>query len=344
MQELIAINNVPALVEVNFDELKATLSLELKKYEGILVTADTVKGAKKLATELNATKAAISKRRKEEVAKASAPVKAFDAQMKELETMVETGRQALLAQAKVFDDETRALAVELLQAHRAERWADKGVRPEFQRAECDHLALVTAVTGTGKLAAGARTKLDALVDEDKRLQDQTDMRLLKLENESYKAGLSAPLNRGHVEHFLFDEETAYAGKLAALMASELDREQVAQQRMREKMAREQEARQAEVVTKAPQESAATVVEQINSEDSEQYVASQGGETLEPSAPAASAPRDAGRVPVTVACTFALEVSASVTDEAIQAELRRVLEAAGITTLDTIAVHRQQEAA
>lgn len=328
MQELIAIKNVPALVEVNFDELKTTLSLELKKYEGIVVTADTVKGAKKLATELNATKAAISKRRKEEVAKASAPVKAFDAQMKELETMIETGRQALLTQARVFDDETRALAAELLQAHRAERWADKGVRPEFQRAECDHLALVTAVTGTGKLAAGARVKLDALVDEDKRVQDQTDMRLLKLENESYKAGLSAPLNRGHVEHFLFDEETAYAGKLAALMASELDREQVAQQRMREKMAREQEA----AAQQAP-------VEEVPAPEPAPEPVQKPAE-----APVQATQTKAGRVPVTVSCTFNLEVNASVTDEAIQAELRRVLEAAGITTLDTIAVHRQQEAA
>lgn len=330
MQELIAINNVPALVEVNFDELKATLSLELKKYEGIVVTADTVKGAKKLATELNATKAAISKRRKEEVAKASAPVKAFDVQMKELETMVETGRQALLAQAKVFDDETRALAEELLQAHRAERWADKGVRPEFQRAECDHLALVTAVTGTGKLAAGARTKLDALVDEDKRLQDQTDMRLLKLENESYKAGLSAPLNRGHVEHFLFDNEADYTGKLAALMKSELEREQVAQQRMREKMAREQEVAAQQV----PVEEVPAPEPAPEPEPAQKPV----------EAPVQATQAKAGRVPVTVSCTFNLEVSASVTDEAIQAELRRVLEVAGITTLDTIAVHRQQEAA
>ena len=327
MQELIAIKNVPALVEVNFDELKKHLSKELTRYTSVIVTAETVKGAKELATELNATKTAISKRRKDEVARASAPVKAFDGKMKELEVMCEDGRQGLLKQVATFEDETRKLASEMLTELRDELWAAQGIRAEFRWAECEPLALLSAVTATGNLTAGAKGKLEALVTADKQLQDQTDMRLLKLENESFKSGLSAPLNRGHVEHFLFDPEPAYSEKLGRLMDTELEREQIARQRMREKMEREQ---------KQKEES-----EQRQAEQTRPVAASEKAPAPKEK-PATTAKPDSQAV--TVSCTFTVNVGVQVTDSAIESELRRVMAAAGLTTLQNVTIHREKAAA
>ncbi|MDF0750335.1 DUF1351 domain-containing protein [Marinobacter sp. 71-i] len=347
MQELITINNTPALVEVNFEELKKHLATELEKYN-VVVTQDTVKDAKALATELNKTKGEIAKRKKEEYDRATAGANQFKDGMKELEAMIDVGRKGLLEQVQKFEDETRQLAADLLREKRSEMWESFGVTEEFQSAQFDDLANLSAVTAKGNLAAGARTKLESRVNADKALQDQTEMRLLKLENQSYKAGLSAPLTRSHVEHFLFDEDDTYQQKLDALMKSELGREEVAQNAMRAKMEREQQEKaQAEQRRHGREERAAAA-----QAEAQRTVPDQPEQEAAPerAAPEASKPQpehepaQPGRVPVTVQCTFNVNVTASTTDEAIEAELRRVLEKAGIKTLDTVEVIRQREAA
>lgn len=343
MQELITIQNQPALVEVNFEELKKHLATELEKYN-VVVTQDTVKDAKALAAELNKTKGEIAKRKKEEYDRATAGANQFKDSMKELETMCEDGRKSLLAQVQKFEDETRQQTADLLRAMRAELWSHTGVAEEFQRAQFDDLVNLSAVTAKGNLTAGAKSKIEARVNADKALQDQTEMRLLKLENQSYKAGLSAPLTRSHVEHFLFDEGDTYQQKLDALMKSELGREEVAQNAMRAKMEREQqekeqsEQRQREREERA--EAAAEEAQRTVSDQPEQEAAPEKAEASKPE----PEPAQPGRVPVTVQCTFNVNVTASTTDAAIEAELRRVLEKAGIKTLDTVEVIRQQEAA
>ncbi|MCZ4284591.1 DUF1351 domain-containing protein [Marinobacter salarius] len=343
MQELITINNTPALVEVNFEELKKHLATELEKYN-VVVTQDTVKDAKALATELNKTKGEIAKRKKEEYDRATAGANQFKDSMKELETMCEEGRKSLLAQVQKFEDETRQQAADLLRAMRDEMWSHAGVTEEFQRAQFDDLVNLSAVTAKGNLTAGAKGKIEARVNADKAMQDQTEMRLLKLENQSYKAGLSAPLTRSHVEHFLFDEDETYQQKLDALMKSELGREEVAQNAMRAKMEREQQEKEQaaqrqrerdERAAAAQAETQRTVLDEPHQEAAQEQPEASKPEP-EPAQP--------GRIPVTVQCTFSVNVAASTTDAAIEAELRRVLEKAGIKTLDTVEVIRKQEAA
>ena len=346
MQELITIKNVPALVEVNFDELKRHLSIELERYTSVVVTQETVKGAKELATELNATKGEIGKRRKDEVARASAPVKAFDGKMKELEAMCEDGRQGLLKQVATFEDETRKLASEMLTEFRDELWAAQGIRAEFRWAECEPLALLSAVTATGNLTAGARGKLEALVTADKQLQDQTDMRLLKLENESFKSGLSAPLNRGHVEHFLFDSEPAYSEKLDRLMKTELEREEVAQKRMREKMERKQKQKEEAEQRKREQDERAKLAAEAASVPKPEPVPEPAPDPVARKAeqPSQVKKQSAGIYPATVTCTFSITTTDNVTDDDIESELRKVMKDAGLTTLSTVTIYREQEAA
>lgn len=352
MQQLIKIEAQPAVLTVNFDDLQAALGRELEKYK-VVVTADTVKDAKALATELNATKKLIADRRKDEVAKASEPVKLFDARMKELESMCETGRQDILQQVQRFEDEVRDRARVMLRELRDELWTLNNIDAEFRQAECDDLAILSAVTGTGNLAASARNKLEARVSDDKALQDRTTMRLLALENASYKAGLSAPLTRNHVAIFLMADDATYAKELDRIIAAEIVREEQAQQRMRDKLERERaQQEQAEQARLEREESARLEQEQMRAKADaahqarlqERDGAPEPGVPAESTQPPVSQPAaDPGTVACRVSCAFDLHVAVGLSAGAIEAELRTVLADAGITTLAAVQIRFAEEA-
>ena len=337
-QELISIDNTPAIIDVNFEELKAALAKDLEKYD-VVVTAETVADAKKLATELNSTKAVIGKRRKEEVAKASEPVKAFDAKMKDLETMCEDGRQKILAQVKTFEDETRDLAANLLAELLGKLFADNEVEQEFRRAQFGDLVKLTAVTKAGSLTAATTKELEGRVRDDKAVQDRTKMRLLELENKSYTAGLAAPLTRNHVEHFLFADQGEYEAQLQRIIDSEIQRQEVAEQRQREKIEREQ--RQAEQARQEREEREARLAQQQEASQDEPSPEPISGDEGQPDEqPAQEGPVAEvapGRVRCKATCTFSTSVARGVSAEAVEAELRKVLSKAGINTLDTVTV-------
>lgn len=331
MKELIAIESKPALINVNFDTLEEHLAAELKKYD-VVVTQDTVKDAKALATKLNATKKDISTMRKEVVSQVSEPIKAFDDRMKGLEGMCTQGRQKILDQVKKFEDETRANAMKVVVQQLEDLWDEQDVEPGFRSAKVDDLATLTALTPKGSITASTYRKIQDRVKENKALQDQTNIRLLKLENESYKAGLAAPLNRGHVETFLFDDDESYRGKLDALFKSELQREEVAQETMRKKIQAEQVRTQQEPAREAsaPEVEATEKVRSLHHAEAK---------------PEQSKPGADGKIDITVTCSFKIRIHPGVADSAVEEELRRVLEKkAGITSLETVTVNRVGKAA
>lgn len=239
--DLVVISSTPAAIAFNFEETRDWLENELKQYD-VVVTADTLAGSKKLATELNKLAAEISKRRRDAVAEVSAPIKLFEDQAKSLEQMCKDGRQKLLDQVKTFEDETRKKAEELLIAHRLDQWDRHQIEPEFRKAEYADLVKLTALTKTGKLAASVISEMQIRIMADKSQQERVKMRLVQLENHSYRAGLSAPLTRAHVETFLLMPDEEYQARLDDMLRSELEREKVAQERMRQKMEAEAKAK------------------------------------------------------------------------------------------------------
>lgn len=242
--DLVVVDTKPAVLKFNYEEMRARLESELERYD-VVVTSDTVVGAKKLATELNKNASELSKRRREAIESVSAPIKLFDEQVKSLEKICKDGRQRLLDQVKTFEDQTRALALETVTQKVRELWESYGVDHEYRQARIDDLINLSTLTAKGSITAKVLNELTNRVLLDKSRQDQTEKRLLVLENESYKHGLSAPLTRAHVETFLFDDDASYQEKLASIMASELERERIAQDRMKAKMEREQAQREAD---------------------------------------------------------------------------------------------------
>lgn len=256
--ELVAsIKTMPEL-SGNFDEVRAHFVEELKKYD-VVVTLETLPDAKKLATELNKAATEVKNRGKAVSTEAAAPIKLFEDRVKELAQLLLDARAKLTEQVKTFEDETRAKALAALQAYLVEQGTAKGVRPQFQRATVDDLANLSTLTGTGKLASKPRAEVDARVAADLALQQQTDMRLVMLENESLKAGLAAPLTQNHVELFLYEPDDVYKMRLAHLFEAELQREvkarAAAEQRAADEQRRNAEAQQraAEAEARAAQQ-------------------------------------------------------------------------------------------
>lgn len=351
---LIRLQSEPAVLSVNFDQVRKHIETRVAEYD-IVVTAESVAAAKKLATDLNKQRLELEGKRKEAVAKVSEPIKEFEGQMKELSQLYADGRQRILVQVEKFENETRDLARELLIELRDQEWDQHSVDPEFRRAEVDDLIKLTAVTKAGNLSASAIGPLRERVRQDRDLQAQTEKRLLELENRSYKAGLKAPLTRDHVEHFLFADDQQYETQIERILTAEVARqdriEEEARQKM-ERMKRAIEAREREVRERAEQEreqenlqkAAATEDAGSKQEIPATEDARQTPVRSEDPAPYADppTPAPAGKVAWTVNCSFRVECSPKVTQQAIEAQLRRVMTDAGITTLESVQAIRQAD--
>lgn len=235
---LVAKISTPVVIDANFEAFKNYVAGELQRYD-VVVTADTLADCKKLATELNKQAADIKSRGKAITDEAAEPITAVKNQIAAIVQMCLDGREKLTQQIKTFEDETRKLCDQLLNAARSELWASTGVLAEFQRAQYSDLVILTNVTGKGALTAKAKQEVQSRVNADKQLQDQTDKRLLMLENTCLKAGMISSLTRAHVETFLFADDATYQARLDSLIASELERQRATEQRLREQQAAEQ---------------------------------------------------------------------------------------------------------
>ncbi len=236
--QLTAKISAPVVIEANFEAFKNYVAGELQRYD-VVVTADTLADCKKLATELNKQAADIKARGKVITDEAAEPITAVKNQIAAIVQMCLDGREKLTQQIKTFEDETRKLCDQLLNAARSELWASTGVLEEFQRAQYADLVILTNVTGKGALTTKAKQEVQTRVNADKQLQDQTNMRLLMLENTCLKAGMISSLTRAHVETFLFADDATYQARLDSLIASELERQRATEQRLREQQAAEQ---------------------------------------------------------------------------------------------------------
>ncbi|MCG5537897.1 DUF1351 domain-containing protein [Halorhodospira sp. 9622] len=339
MQQMIEIQAQPGLIQVNYEQLEAALAERLEQYRQV-VSPDGVKAAKAQATEINALKKTLAERRKKAADEARQPITEFERQMKALEQRCEEARQDLLEQVRRYEDQTRERARALLASLRDELWQSEGVSPDYRTADYEDLVLLSSVTPKGALTKAAREKLQERVRNDRDREQMVTTRLLELEARSYREGLHAPLTREHVEHVLVAPDDEYESALRATLDRELERQEQAARRQREQWEREQaEARAREQAAQARRERAAEL-ERAGCEEGRALEAAQGGESPQPAASTPGpqpppAPAQNGKVRYSVLATFYIEVSPRVKRAAIEAECRRVMERAGVTTLQSV---------
>ena len=337
MQELINIKSQPAVVEVNFDELRDALQKELERYD-VVVTADTVADAKKLATELNKTRKVIDDRRKEEVAKASEPVKAFDAQMKELVQLCQKGRQGLIEQIARFEDETKQRAAKLLREYRDGIWEEQAVRDEFKSAQVDDLAILSSLTAKGNLTSKVKEQVRGRVQADKSAQERTDRRLLELDGHSREFGLDVPIERGHVEAFLMADDETYLAKLDSLLNAEQDRQERAKQAERDRIEREQREAEQRQADKERREREAEDA-RIRAEQEAAEQAANAAAEQEPTDELYTQTKTPSTEWVTVTAVFHIQVPTTASNQSISEALLSKMQDAGFQSTPDIRVER-----
>ena len=237
MLELTVQSSLPK-INGNFKDLKVQLLNELKKYD-LIVDADSTKTAKKMATTINKLKGEIATLRKSKTQELSAPIKEFEIQAKELESLCEESRQKLLSQTKVFEDKERDRALELLTVLKSEIEAKYGIKEGFEIEVPFDLAIISNLTKSG-LSKKAKDEVDARVLVKKQFQEKIDTRLLTLEAICYKGGLQVPLTRENINHFLMEaDDDVYLKKLVSLIKNEISRLEKAEQLKAEQLKRKE---------------------------------------------------------------------------------------------------------
>lgn len=316
--ELVKIEVTPPLVEINYQEARAQLQTYLEQYD-VVVTDETLKKSKELATDINKQRKAMKERLDDAVKAAGAPIQDLRDKVKELDGMWEDARQKILSQVAQHEQKIRDLAEKLLIELRHQLWEENEIADEFRAAKIDHLVKISSVTGNGALTKAAKDDVLRRVQANKNLQLQTEKRILELENRSYRAGLGAPLTREHVANFLYEDDDVYAERLKRLLDTEVKRDQEA----KAKWEREKEQEAARKPATEPQK---------DPDKNEQK--QQDGASVEP------AKKPDGKQDICVVATFKTQVKPSVTNDAIKTELTKKLKQAGVTTLNNITIHRE----
>ena len=333
-KDLIIVKATAISITADFDAAREYIQKELKKYE-VVVTEETIAGCKKLGADLNKVAGEIDKKRKAELSVMTAPIKTFDAGMKSLVTLCKEGREKITKQIKVFDD-ARLLQVEsLLKSLRERLWHDNKVSDDFKSAEFDDLILQGSMTATGKLTAKAITGVTVRVGEDMQKQKDVEMRLVKLENACYKAGLKTPLTEVHVKAFLNAEDDVYCNQLELLIKAELNR-----QTESEEIIRQQLIKEAAVVVDEAVDVYATEPESPiekpevtftkEAEKPDPVVQVSGIKVEKPVAPS-------GKVTYVLIAKFEITVPTQVTSERVRTLLEKKIVDAGITSLKEMTV-------
>lgn len=311
----------PALITANFDEVRKRLETELQRFD-VVVTADTLADCKKLATELNKLRGEIDTRRKDEVAKASDPVRQFDEKMKALVSMCKDGRQNLLDQISRFDAEQIKKAEVLAADYLTLQIDNADLSPEFSDIRLP-AQKISNLTKSGNLTSSARQEIDDLVSDKALLQTRTSKRLTDLELDCRRNGMEHPLERAHVDAFLMADDDVYQSRLNSMIESELARieriKQAEQAKANEAARQAEEAakkREADAVAKAEAETIARIeADNIEAEKLQQVENEEAATIDQPIEPTKEA------VPsgeVTIKATFKVKPPGSVSPERILA--------------------------
>lgn len=106
--QLKVLENKPAEVNFNYEEISNNLDIVLKKYEGIVVTEDTVKDGKKVIADLRKGKKSLDEFRKKTKKELTAPVKEFEDKCKELSKKFDEVINPIVEQAEQFEEKRKA--------------------------------------------------------------------------------------------------------------------------------------------------------------------------------------------------------------------------------------------
>lgn len=216
----------------NFEQLKAGLIEQIKLYE-IEVTDDNLADAKKMATELNKLSTAINRIKIDKAKEFAAPIEEFKKKAAELIDIVQSGREKILKQIEAFDLRVIRMVTSLLADERTSLFEAMAVKPDFQTAKIEPLAIKSNLTVGGQLTKAAKDKLAEMVAADRAMQETVESRLANLQAIAERAGLIS-LPESLVTTFVREPEAIYSEKLNKLIDAEIKRQKELEEKIREK--------------------------------------------------------------------------------------------------------------
>lgn len=363
---------LPTIV-ADFELFKKALSEQLEQYS-VVVTEDGLAGAKKMSAELNKIAKAINTSAKAKIAEVKEPITAFEGQVKELVSLVQEKRSELVSQTEVFESARKDLALVKITEYINSKYEDYAILCRFQDIDPTAFVKLTALTSIDNLTGATTSAIDKLILERVSIQNAMQLRLAKLEGESYKYGLKTPLTKDDVEPFLAFVDADYTVCLDDKLKSELERqkrieEQVRQEEQRkaeakvraeiqaeearkaeakriEDEAKEKEAREAEEAKEVEAEKAleqsvieVPVVAELHSTPVAPWENPVEASTLVEESYKDEEPvcQPGGWITRTVTATFKVPVSSDTPVEAIEENFKKLLSKAGINSMATIEV-------
>lgn len=153
---------------------------------------------------------------------------------------LEHHRQKRIKEQEKFLEPIREKCASMLEEYKLEKYEEKLIEQEFQKVEYSKVAIVSNVSQTKKqkenneysLKKTARDEVDRQISECLSLQNQTKMRIADLENRCFRAGLKSPLQRSHVENFLFTDDNTYENSINRMIETELKRQKETEERIK----------------------------------------------------------------------------------------------------------------
>lgn len=100
----VKVDSKQGLIQWNFEELKKTLTSQLKKFDGLVVVEEDIAEYEAIRAKLNKVKKLIDDERKKVKKEYSEPLSKFEGEVKELTGMVDTVNSKLDVQLKSFEE------------------------------------------------------------------------------------------------------------------------------------------------------------------------------------------------------------------------------------------------
>lgn len=96
--------SLPAVIDFNYEQIKAELEINLESYKSLIVTEDTIKDGKKKKAALNSLKDALDAQRIAVKKQMMQPYEEFETKIKSLTSMIKEAVDNIDGQIKAFDD------------------------------------------------------------------------------------------------------------------------------------------------------------------------------------------------------------------------------------------------
>jgi len=180
--ELLKVETTLPTIKANFDVVKQQLIDGLKTYD-VIITAETVKDGKAMASEINKIKKAIKDQEKKALEDILGPGNEFKEKIKELMDLAEEAREKITSQVTAYEEATKLEIQKKVKAFLTEEIEKAELRDPFFLVDSLDLVKLTAVTKTGNLTSATINAIKGRVADKKNLQLEEDARIAQEQKE-----------------------------------------------------------------------------------------------------------------------------------------------------------------